>query len=221
MTVQVLLHDRVTVQVTPLRELQLLRDVNALVAVSKCMWAFKLCSMKILQFLTGGGGCQLAQIDWYNGHWLSMCACAGTTVWKSRSHCQSCCRRWNGATVMMWQRSVVVVILTYWLMISIVQTVSFTSDPRCVVEVFSSKLKFWQNSSYWVTVLYCTRHKIVHFGDVLPSQCLGFVLKKLNLTEQKQATHEQNSKKNIQKANLNEQLNARTANVCGYHCALL
>ena len=56
MTVQVLLHDTVTVQATPLRELQLLlRDVNALVAVSKCMWAFKLCSMKILQFLTGGG----------------------------------------------------------------------------------------------------------------------------------------------------------------------
>jgi len=33
------------------------------------------------------------------------------------------------------------------------------------------------------------------FGDVLPSQSLGLVLKKLNLTEQKQTTPEQNGKK--------------------------
>jgi len=30
-----------------------------------------------------------------------------------------------------------------------------------------------------------TWHKIGHFGDVLPSQSLGLVLKKLNLTQQK------------------------------------
>jgi len=35
-----------------------------------------------------------------------------------------------------------------------------------------------------VKFLRCTRRKIGHFGDVLPSQPLGVVLKKLNLTEQ-------------------------------------
>jgi len=39
-----------------------------------------------------------------------------------------------------------------------------------------------------VKVLRPTRHKIGHFGDVLPSQSLGVVLKKLNLTQQKQTT---------------------------------
>ena len=38
-----------------------------------------------------------------------------------------------------------------------------------------------------------TRHKIVHFGDVLPSQPHGIVLEKLNPTQQKQTTQEQNS----------------------------
>jgi len=37
-----------------------------------------------------------------------------------------------------------------------------------------------------VKVLRRTRHKIGHFRDVLPSQSLGLVLKKLNLTQQKQ-----------------------------------
>ena len=32
-----------------------------------------------------------------------------------------------------------------------------------------------------------------HFGDVLPIQSLGTVLKKLNLTQQKQTAQEQNS----------------------------
>ena len=38
----------------------------------------------------------------------------------------------------------------------------------------------------WVKVLRPTQHKIGNFGDVLPSQSLGIVLKKLNLTRQKQ-----------------------------------
>ena len=38
-----------------------------------------------------------------------------------------------------------------------------------------------------------TPHDVGHFGDVLPSQSLGAVLKKLNLTRQKQTTQEQNS----------------------------
>jgi len=35
--------------------------------------------------------------------------------------------------------------------------------------------------------------KIGHFGDVLPSQSFGTVLKKLNLTKLKQTTQKQNS----------------------------
>jgi len=45
----------------------------------------------------------------------------------------------------------------------------------------------------WVKVLHTTQHKTGHFRDVLPSQSLGIVLKKLNLTQQKQTTEEQNS----------------------------
>jgi len=45
----------------------------------------------------------------------------------------------------------------------------------------------------WVKVLRPTRHKIGHFGDILLGQFLDVVLKKLNLTQQKQTTQEQNS----------------------------
>jgi len=45
----------------------------------------------------------------------------------------------------------------------------------------------------WVKVSRPTRHNIGHFRDVLPSQSFGIVLKKLNLTQQKQTTEEQNS----------------------------
>ena len=38
----------------------------------------------------------------------------------------------------------------------------------------------------WGMVLRPTRHNIGHFGDILPSQSLGVVLKNLNLTQQKQ-----------------------------------
>ena len=37
---------------------------NVLVAVSKGTWPVKLCTNRILQFLTGG--CQLSQVDRYN-----------------------------------------------------------------------------------------------------------------------------------------------------------
>jgi len=36
-------------------------------------------------------------------------------------------------------------------------------------------------------------HRVDQFGDVLPSQSLGLARKKLNLTQQKETTHEQNS----------------------------
>jgi len=51
-------------------------------------------------------------------------------------------------------------------------------------------------------VLCPTRHKIGHFGDVLPSQSLGVILKKLNLTQQKQITQEQNSLRKNKNAQL-------------------
>jgi len=51
--------------------------------------------------------------------------------------------------------------------------------------------------------------KIGHFGDVLPSQSLGVVLKKLNLTKQKQTTQIKQSKIKTHKI-LN--LNKRTRN---------
>jgi len=39
--------------------------------------------------------------------------------------------------------------------------------------------------SYRIKVLHPTRHKIGHFKNVLPSQSLGLVLRKQNLTQQK------------------------------------
>jgi len=47
----------------------------------------------------------------------------------------------------------------------------------------------------WVKVLHHTRHKIVHFRDVLLSQSLGIVLKKQNLTQQN--THKHTNKLSI------------------------
>jgi len=44
-----------------------------------------------------------------------------------------------------------------------------------------------------VKVIRPTQHKIGNFRDVLPSQSLGIVLKKLNVTQWKQTTQEQNS----------------------------
>jgi len=68
-------------------------------------------------------------------------------------------------------------------------------------------------------VLRPTRHKVCYFGDVLPSQSLGLVLKKANPTQQKQTTEEQNDKiaykkKPKSKENLNQQLTLRTAHMC-------
>jgi len=47
-------------------------------------------------------------------------------------------------------------------------------------------------------VLCPVRREISHFRDVLPSQSLGLILKKLNLTQQKQTAQEQDGK-NTQK----------------------
>jgi len=79
----------------------------------------------------------------------------------------------------------------------------------------------------WVMVLRPTRHKIGHFGDVLPSQSVGVVLKKLNLTQLKQTTQEQNSlsltRKTHKMLNLNKCTNTKPKPTlilknCSYVC---
>jgi len=50
------------------------------------------------------------------------------------------------------------------------------------------------------------------FGDVLPSQSLGVVLKKLNLTQQKQTTQEPNGLSETRKTHKTPNLNKRTEN---------
>ena len=69
---------------------------------------------------------------------------------------------------------------------------------------------------HWLTELryYVALHtKIGHFGDVLTSQSLGLVLKKLNLTQQKQTTQEQNSlswtRKTHKMPNLNKHMKTK------------
>jgi len=52
-----------------------------------------------------------------------------------------------------------------------------------------------------------TRHKIDHFRDVFLSQSLGLVLKKRNVTQQKQITQEHNDKNTKNKLKSKENLN--------------
>jgi len=81
-----------------------------------------------------------------------------------------------------------------------------------------------------------TRHKIDHFRDVLPSQSPGIVLTKLNLTQQKKTTQEQNNlnqtRKTHEMLNLNEGTETKhkpkptlifknCSYVRAYHCAHL
>jgi len=56
--------DGVLVQVTPMKRTLASSNPNAPAAISKGMRAVKLCSNKILQFLTG---CLLTQVVLYNG----------------------------------------------------------------------------------------------------------------------------------------------------------
>jgi len=60
-----------------------------------------------------------------------------------------------------------------------------------------------------------------HFGDVLPSQSRGLVLKKLNPNTTK-ANNTRTKRQNIHKANLdlNQQSTVRTAPMCVHTCAL-
>ena len=53
---------------------------------------------------------------------------------------------------------------------------------HCETEILSSKLSQYPYLIDWVKVLCPTRHRIGHFGDVLPSQSFGLALKKLNPT---------------------------------------
>jgi len=56
---------------------------------------------------------------------------------------------------------------------------------RWPVSFSLTHLLFCNSRFYWIKVLHPTRHKIRHFGDILPSQSLGIVLMKLKLTQQK------------------------------------
>ena len=72
--------------------------------------------------------------------------------------------------------------------------------------------------SIWVKVCFTSHssgHKIGHFGDVLPGQSLSVVLKKLNLTQQRQTTQEQyglsyKSRKKHKMLNLNKHTKTKT-----------
>jgi len=52
-----------------------------------------------------------------------------------------------------------------------------------------------------VRVLHPTRHRIGHFGDVLPSQSLGLVLKKLNQTQKSKQHRNKTTETNPKKIN--------------------
>jgi len=72
----------------------------------------------------------------------------------------------------------------------------------------------WQPLVYgrhvaWIKALRHTRHKTGHFRDVLPSQSLGIVLKKLNPKQQKHTYANYNTNYNPQKLNLT-QINCNT-----------
>jgi len=73
-----------------------------------------------------------------------------------------------------------------------------------------------------VTVLRLTQHKIGHFGDVLPSQSLGTVLKNLNQTQQKQTIQEQTTKTQNAKPKKRPKNKPKPARIfmnCSYVCA--
>ena len=55
------------------------------------------------------------------------------------------------------------------------------SSIKPVLDLVRYLCHFWQG--YWLIEVLCpTRHRIGHFGDTLPSQSVGSVLKKLNPT---------------------------------------
>jgi len=76
------------------------------------------------------------------------------------------------------------------------------SNYKQNISAFITIIRWWSQlpeAVDWVKVLRPTRHKVCHFGNVLPSQCLGVVLRRLNLTQQKQTTQEQHSLSYIRK----------------------
>jgi len=87
-------------------------------------------------------------------------------------------------------------VATACVVLNIQQRIIFWSILRCG----RKKVHVRCLISWWVLVC-TTLHKIGQFGDVLTSQSLGLVLKKL--TKQKQATQKQNGKTCESKPNLN------------------
>jgi len=74
---------------------------------------------------------------------------------------------------------------------------------------------------WFIYVLRPTWHKIGHVGDVLPSQSLGLVLKKLNLTQQKQTISKQNGKNTKSKPESKENLNLNKPTVNFKNCSYM
>jgi len=106
---------------------------------------------------------------------------------------------------------------------------SFTQYLR-VASVITINLKFIHR----LKVLRSTGHKITHFGDVLPSQSLGIILKKLNPTLQKQKQQKYKIvkaklEKKQKMVNLNKHIKTKStlifkncSHVCiQYHCVQL
>jgi len=80
----------------------------------------------------------------------------------------------------------------------------------------------FSNASCWFNFLLDTKSKIGHLGlGNVFIQLLCLVLKKMNLTQQKHTTQEQNGIK-TRKMKLNQQFFVRIVQIAfGYHCALL
>jgi len=101
----------------------------------------------------------------------------------------------------MWKNKLVVIVFWFF----IYEAGNFWNNPRIyftcpnhlnIAFSITRLIGSYSNNDWFtdrVKVLHTTWHKIGHFGDVLPSQYLGVVLKKLNPTQQKQTTQEQNN----------------------------
>jgi len=80
----------------------------------------------------------------------------------------------------------------------------FGASSELAPNMFGARSELASIMEFGFKVSRSTRHKIGNFGDVLPSQSLCIVVKKLNLMQQKQTTQETNwsklNQKNIQNA---------------------
>jgi len=74
---------------------------------------------------------------------------------------------------------------TFWPMSIVVKRLYISATAELLFSASFTRRRKRRSLIDWVRVSHPNWHKIRHFGDVLHSQSLGIVLKKLNLTEQK------------------------------------